>query len=252
MHKNTVPGGETGLYGGIAQLGERLPCKQEASGSIPLISTTRESGHLTLSHLTAWKDRKYRVCWSHTRCEICRLKVTSGAMSPNGSGSNPVGGTKDPCFHFIFLLTNGGPERREVPGVLVPRRGRLYALLAQLVEQLICNQQVVGSSPTGSSMGRLIHLPRGYPPFIAGSGAQTLPATCRCGVMAAHRPSKAGAPVRPRSAAPVSSVGHAHVCAGGVATICNLCGRHSRVHTISRKGAGHCRLMRRAAVYNGP
>ena len=25
--------------GGLAQLGERLPCKQEASGSIPLIST---------------------------------------------------------------------------------------------------------------------------------------------------------------------------------------------------------------------
>ena len=25
--------------GGIAQLGERLPCKQEVSGSIPLIST---------------------------------------------------------------------------------------------------------------------------------------------------------------------------------------------------------------------
>ena len=27
------------INGGIAQLGERLPCKQEASGSIPLIST---------------------------------------------------------------------------------------------------------------------------------------------------------------------------------------------------------------------
>ena len=27
--------------GGIAQLGERLPCKQEASGSIPLISTNK-------------------------------------------------------------------------------------------------------------------------------------------------------------------------------------------------------------------
>ena len=27
--------------GGIAQLGERLPCKQEVSGSIPLISTKR-------------------------------------------------------------------------------------------------------------------------------------------------------------------------------------------------------------------
>ena len=27
------------IYGGLAQLGERLPCKQEVSGSIPLIST---------------------------------------------------------------------------------------------------------------------------------------------------------------------------------------------------------------------
>ena len=26
-------------WGGLAQLGERLPCKQEVSGSIPLIST---------------------------------------------------------------------------------------------------------------------------------------------------------------------------------------------------------------------
>ena len=26
-------------YGGLAQLGERLPCKQEVSGSNPLIST---------------------------------------------------------------------------------------------------------------------------------------------------------------------------------------------------------------------
>ena len=29
--------------GGLAQLGERLPCKQEVSGSIPLISTIRHS-----------------------------------------------------------------------------------------------------------------------------------------------------------------------------------------------------------------
>ena len=27
-------------YGGLAQLGERLPCKQGVKGSIPLISTT--------------------------------------------------------------------------------------------------------------------------------------------------------------------------------------------------------------------
>ena len=35
-------------YGGLAQLGERLPCKQEVSGSIPLISTRIEIG---LKHL---------------------------------------------------------------------------------------------------------------------------------------------------------------------------------------------------------
>ena len=29
------------IVGGLAQLGERLPCKQEVSGSIPLISTKR-------------------------------------------------------------------------------------------------------------------------------------------------------------------------------------------------------------------
>ena len=32
------------IYGGLAQLGERLPCKQEVSGSIPLISTTSYKG----------------------------------------------------------------------------------------------------------------------------------------------------------------------------------------------------------------
>ena len=32
-------GSEKAICGGLAQLGERLPCKQEVSGSIPLIST---------------------------------------------------------------------------------------------------------------------------------------------------------------------------------------------------------------------
>ena len=31
---------EVEIDGGLAQLGERLPCKQEVSGSIPLISTS--------------------------------------------------------------------------------------------------------------------------------------------------------------------------------------------------------------------
>jgi hypothetical protein len=34
-----TPGGPGGGLGDVAQLGERLPCKQQASGSIPLIST---------------------------------------------------------------------------------------------------------------------------------------------------------------------------------------------------------------------
>ena len=30
------------MYGGLAQLGERLPCKQEVTGSIPVLSTTKK------------------------------------------------------------------------------------------------------------------------------------------------------------------------------------------------------------------
>ena len=32
------------LYGGVAQLGEHLPCKQGVMGSIPIISTSPQSG----------------------------------------------------------------------------------------------------------------------------------------------------------------------------------------------------------------
>ena len=36
-------------FGGLAQLGERLPCKQEVSGSIPLISTNSEKELIEVS-----------------------------------------------------------------------------------------------------------------------------------------------------------------------------------------------------------
>ena len=36
-------------HGGIAQLGERLPCKQEAIGSIPIIST--------IQHIENWIEK---------------------------------------------------------------------------------------------------------------------------------------------------------------------------------------------------
>ena len=38
------------LYGGVAQLGEHLPCKQGVSGSIPLISTNGPIAQLVRAH----------------------------------------------------------------------------------------------------------------------------------------------------------------------------------------------------------
>jgi hypothetical protein len=32
------------IYGGVAQLGERLLCKQEVTGSIPVVSTNSNAG----------------------------------------------------------------------------------------------------------------------------------------------------------------------------------------------------------------
>ena len=50
-----MPSRQTGHHGDIAQLGERLPSPQEASGSIPLISTIVIQ---VTSYLTARKDEK--------------------------------------------------------------------------------------------------------------------------------------------------------------------------------------------------
>ena len=44
-------------YGDIAQLGERLPCKQEVSGSIPLISTMLLLGQLS-NQCNVWKLKR--------------------------------------------------------------------------------------------------------------------------------------------------------------------------------------------------
>ena len=41
-------------HGGIAQLGERLLCKQEVNGSIPFISTSR----LSLRRIPKWEQAK--------------------------------------------------------------------------------------------------------------------------------------------------------------------------------------------------
>ena len=43
-------------YGGLAQLGERLPCKQEVAGSIPTISTKRIPSHGPVAQLARAYD----------------------------------------------------------------------------------------------------------------------------------------------------------------------------------------------------
>ena len=88
--------------------------------------------------------------------------TTEETRAPDGAGSNPAGGTTRASGHLTSL---------SYPAHVLPSVGRGHAPVAQLAEWLICNQQVVGSSPTWSSMGSLIHSP-GYPPFIAGSGAK--------------------------------------------------------------------------------
>ena len=56
------------LYGGVAQLGEHLPCKQGVKGSIPFISTTgkrrrhaRGRFGASLKHITRWETNKNRI-----------------------------------------------------------------------------------------------------------------------------------------------------------------------------------------------
>ena len=44
------------INGGLAQLGERLPCKQEVSGSIPLISTKKEVVYGPIAQLARAHD----------------------------------------------------------------------------------------------------------------------------------------------------------------------------------------------------
>ena len=52
---------ERKLHGGVAQLGEHLPCKQGVMGSIPIISTSPEGraadywGDLIKAILTMWE-----------------------------------------------------------------------------------------------------------------------------------------------------------------------------------------------------
>ena len=43
-------------FGGLAQLGERLPCKQEVTGSIPVLSTKEVVGYGPIAQLARAHD----------------------------------------------------------------------------------------------------------------------------------------------------------------------------------------------------
>ena len=74
----------TNHYGGVAQLGEHLPCKQGVMGSIPIISTKGERGkeiHRELNGLIAqvvraraWeaRGRWFESTWAHQTTERSR------------------------------------------------------------------------------------------------------------------------------------------------------------------------------------
>lgn len=71
------PGG--GL-GDVAQLGERLPCKQQASGSIPLIST--EPSSAAIAEEEAAQGNRNGLTG-------CSVRVSAPALGAGGWGSSP-------------------------------------------------------------------------------------------------------------------------------------------------------------------
>ena len=62
-----------GLYGGIAQLGEHLPCKQGVKGSNPFISTGCHNRqlHKTSLHVSAGDKGVSRRKISESRPQVC-------------------------------------------------------------------------------------------------------------------------------------------------------------------------------------
>ena len=51
-----LPKSEEPLNGGLAQLGERLPCKQEVTGSIPVLSTKKRLTEASTKEFRELKD----------------------------------------------------------------------------------------------------------------------------------------------------------------------------------------------------
>ena len=74
------------IEGDIAQLGERLPCKQEVAGSNPTISTKRIKRHLV-------QDEDPELSWLERTTDNRKV-----------GGSSPLGPTRRFAFGFEDLI----------------------------------------------------------------------------------------------------------------------------------------------------
>ena len=68
---------ETKPYGGVAQLGEHLPCKQGVMGSIPIISTSPEGRAARLR-------RSSHFSKAFKNAELDKNRDLRGKKTPNG------------------------------------------------------------------------------------------------------------------------------------------------------------------------
>lgn len=88
-----------GGLGDVAQLGERLPCKQQASGSIPLISTEPLSAAIAQEEAA----RGNRIGLTG-----CSVRVSAPGLGPGRRGSSP-------CFPTSGSLAHLEERRCEIP-----------------------------------------------------------------------------------------------------------------------------------------
>ena len=137
-------------FGGLAQLGEHLPYKQRVGGSIPSASTIffNDAGW---SSSVARRAHNPKVTGSNpvpaivfiSGMELWCRGLTCLPVTQEIAGSNPVSSA---IFVLLGSVAQSVEQRTENPrvGGSIPSRATIliisYAVVAQLVEQLTCNQ----------------------------------------------------------------------------------------------------------------